>query len=62
MTAVAMAKPFVAAFVVFRVVDILKPFPVNKSERLKGGLGIMADDVIAGVYANVAFRILMLIF
>ena len=52
----------VTVFLLFRAFDILKPFPVNKSERLKGGLGIMADDGIAGVYANVAFRILMLIF
>lgn len=37
------------AFVLFRLVDILKPFPVNLFERLPGGFGIMADDIAAGV-------------
>jgi len=39
------------AFVLFRVFDILKPPPVRQLERLHGGLGIMVDDVAAGVYA-----------
>ncbi len=50
-----------AAFVVFRVLDILKPWPVRRFERLPGGLGIMADDLAAGVAGavglNVAYRI-----
>ena len=42
----------VAAFVLFRVFDILKPPPVGTAERgFKGGLGVMADDVLAGLYA-----------
>lgn len=49
----------VAAFLLFRAVDILKPFPVNVLERLPGGAGIMADDVMAGVYANLALRFSM---
>lgn len=36
------------AFVLFRIVDILKPFPINLLEKLPGGLGIMADDAAAG--------------
>jgi phosphatidylglycerophosphatase A len=52
----------VSVFVLFRLFDIWKPFPANRCERLGGGLGIMADDVVAGIYANVAFRILMMIF
>jgi phosphatidylglycerophosphatase A len=46
----------VAAFVLFRAADIAKPFPVNRLERLPGGIGIMADDLAAGVYANLALR------
>jgi phosphatidylglycerophosphatase A len=47
---------FAAAFVLFRAADIIKPFPVNQLERLPGGLGIMADDLAAGIYANLALR------
>lgn len=39
------------AFLAFRVFDILKPFPADAAQRLPGGLGVMADDLIAGVYA-----------
>ena len=46
-----------AAFVLFRAADIVKPFPVNRLERLPGGIGIMADDLAAGVYANLALRL-----
>ena len=38
----------IPAFVLFRIVDILKPFPVNIAEKLPGGIGIMADDVAGG--------------
>jgi phosphatidylglycerophosphatase A len=44
------------AFLLFRLSDIVKPYPANRLERLPGGAGIMADDVMAGVYANVALR------
>ena len=47
----------IAAFLLFRAVDIFKPFPVNRLERLPGGMGIMADDVMAGVYANLVLRL-----
>ena len=43
-------KSWLAAFVLFRLFDMWKPFPVRRMERLPGGLGIVADDVIAGVY------------
>ncbi len=39
----------IAAFLVFRFFDIFKPFPVNKMQNLPGGLGIMADDILAGL-------------
>ncbi|MCU0235468.1 MAG: phosphatidylglycerophosphatase A [Acidobacteria bacterium] len=42
---------FIGAFFLFRFFDIFKPFPVNRSEALPRGLGIMVDDVLAGAYA-----------
>ena len=46
-----------AVFVLFRAADIAKPFPVKRLERLPGGIGIMADDLAAGIYANLALRL-----
>ena len=43
-------KSWIAAFVLFRLFDIWKPWPVNRLERLRGGLGIVADDAMAGIY------------
>ncbi|PKB83774.1 MAG: hypothetical protein BZY88_01685 [SAR202 cluster bacterium Io17-Chloro-G9] len=51
-----------AAFVCFRVLDIIKPFPINRLERLPGGLGIMADDLLAGLLGAVALNLLRLLF
>lgn len=44
------------AFVVFRACDVVKPFPAAQCERLPGGLGVMADDVMAAVWAHVIVR------
>ena len=45
-------------FILFRILDILKPFPIRiLDKRLPGGLGIVADDVVAGIFANVLIRI-----
>lgn len=44
-------KTFLAAFVLFRLFDIWKPFPVRQLESLPGGVGIVADDLMAGLYA-----------
>jgi phosphatidylglycerophosphatase A len=44
-------KSWLAAFVLFRLFDIWKPFPVRQLESLHGGTGIVADDLMAGVYA-----------
>ncbi len=47
-------------FVLFRGFDILKPWPIKKMESsLRGGLAIMADDVLAGVFAGIVSRILL---
>ncbi|MDM7925171.1 MAG: phosphatidylglycerophosphatase A [bacterium] len=52
----------IPAFLLFRLFDIVKPFPANRSQSLPGGWGIMADDLIAGVYANLALQVLMRVF
>jgi phosphatidylglycerophosphatase A len=38
------------AFVLFRIFDVVKPFPANRAQALSGGLGVMIDDLIAGLY------------
>jgi len=48
-----------AGFVAFRVFDIVKPWPANRFELIPGGWGVMADDVMAGVYANLALQFLL---
>ena len=55
--------PFTAAagFLLFRVLDVVKPWPARDFERLPGGWGIMADDVMAGIYANLLVRIGLLV-
>jgi phosphatidylglycerophosphatase A len=45
-----------AGFVLFRVMDVVKPWPARDLERLHGGWGIMADDVAAGILAHLALR------
>ena len=52
----------VIGFIFFRLLDILKPFPIRTLEkRLAGGVGVVADDVIAGIFANFLLRILVFI-
>jgi len=43
-------------FLFFRVLDVVKPYPAAQLEHLHGGLGIMADDAVAGLYAHIALR------
>jgi phosphatidylglycerophosphatase A len=51
-----------AGFVLFRIFDILKPFPVGMiDKKVRGGTGIVLDDVMAGIYANVAMRIFLIL-
>ena len=47
------------AFLLFRVFDVIKPYPSNQLERLPGGVGVMADDAMAAVYANLALRAIL---
>lgn len=48
----------VIGFFLFRLFDIVKPPPSRQAERLKGGLGVVMDDVVAGVYANILLQII----
>jgi phosphatidylglycerophosphatase A len=52
-------KGAAAGFFLFRIFDIIKPPPANSLERLPGGTGIMADDAMAAVYANLALRLIL---
>ena len=52
----------IVSFILFRFFDIVKPYPANRLQELHGGIGIMLDDLIAGVYAAVVISILIKIF
>ena len=57
---IALPKSFVvwlSVFILFRVFDIFKPPPIRSLEYLPGGWGIMLDDVLAGIYANICCRL-----
>lgn len=47
------------AFIIFRFFDILKPYPANRFDTMHGGFGIMMDDVISGIYANIVVQLLV---
>ncbi len=54
-----LAWPLVlAGFLLFRLFDIWKPFPINDLQILPGGIGVCADDIVAGVYAGICLAIL----
>jgi len=54
----ARIEVIVAAFFLFRLFDVWKPPPANRLEALGGGTGVVADDMMAGVYANLAGQVL----
>jgi phosphatidylglycerophosphatase A len=50
-----------AGFLLFRIFDIFKPFPIGMIDRrVKGGTGIVLDDILAGIYANICVRVLLI--
>ena len=49
-------------FILFRIFDIAKPFGIRRLEAVKNGWGVMLDDVLAGIYANVCLQIYLFIF
>jgi phosphatidylglycerophosphatase A len=53
----------VLGFILFRIFDILKPFPVNFfDQRFHGGLGIMLDDLMAGIYSLIVLQLILFLF
>jgi len=49
----------ILGFILFRIFDIWKPYPINKSQNLPNGWGVMIDDILAAVYANVVLRLII---
>lgn len=47
-------------FILFRFFDIVKPLYIRRLEALKGGWGVMADDVLAGIYSNLVLQVIIL--
>jgi phosphatidylglycerophosphatase A len=58
MVAVQTPLGWALAFFLFRIFDIIKPFPARRFEDLHGGVGIMADDVVAAIYTQVSVRLI----
>ncbi len=57
------AESVVIGFFVFRLMDIAKPFPIRSIEaKLPGGWGVVGDDILAGIYANLVLRVVMKFF
>lgn len=53
----------ITGFIVFRVLDIAKPFPISLADRrLTGGVGVVADDVLAGIFTNILLQVLVRVF
>jgi len=52
----------IIAFLIWRLFDIIKPYPARQLEKLNGGLGIMIDDVIAGLYSLIIVHLMVAIF
>ena len=50
----------ITGFILFRIFDILKPFPAKRVEKLPHGWGVMLDDAVAGIYTNLALQIMIL--
>ncbi len=52
----------IIGFLLFRFLDILKPAPINRLQRLPGGLGVMADDLAAGLITNIIMKAAVFVF
>jgi len=53
--------PVLLSFFLFRLFDVVKPYPIRRLERLEDGLGIMADDVLAGLYAGILVHLYLIL-
>jgi len=52
----------ILAFFIWRLMDIVKPYPARRFEKFEGGLGIIADDVVAGIYSLIFLHLFLFIF
>ncbi len=52
----------IISFILFRLFDILKPYPIRQLESIGGGVGIMLDDILAAIYAFVIFILINILF
>ncbi|MCX5707049.1 MAG: phosphatidylglycerophosphatase A [Candidatus Omnitrophica bacterium] len=52
-------KLVIIGFLLFRILDTLKPYPAGSLERVRGSVGIMSDDIIAGLYTNIILQIVV---
>ena len=50
-------KLVILAFILFRILDALKPFPLDRLQSLPGSIGIMSDDIVAGLYTNIILQV-----
>lgn len=57
-----LTRGVIVSFILFRLFDIFKPYPAGRFERLKGGFGIMCDDLVAGGYAAVITSTIIMVF
>ena len=46
-------------FILFRIFDIFKPYPIKQAEKLRGGMGIVMDDLVAGIYAHLCVKLIL---
>ncbi|MFA6598081.1 MAG: phosphatidylglycerophosphatase A [Ignavibacteriaceae bacterium] len=52
----------VIAFFIWRLLDIIKPFPARQSEKLPGGIGIVTDDIISAIYTSIIMNLIVIKF
>jgi phosphatidylglycerophosphatase A len=52
-------KTVIIAFVLFRILDGLKPYPAGRLQDLKGSLGVMSDDIVAALYTNIILQVVL---
>ncbi len=50
------------AFIIWRALDIIKPFPARRLEKIKGGWGIMLDDIVSGIYSFISIQLIIYFF
>jgi phosphatidylglycerophosphatase A len=52
-------KLVIIAFFLFRLLDTLKPYPAGRLQEIKGSIGVLADDIIAGLYTNIILQVVL---